>query len=510
MLFTFCFLSAQDLHIYYDTQTEILRYEVNGEVTHKPMAKRGNNVYLHVENFNNYIYKAEVTVNETEIISSVSGDVRGNPLAALMGDTGIPSFSLLSSGGGSGYEPVDIYDGESFDEEGDGFIMGFAQAESSSALAALQLEFNNSLTNIKTTETELVDISNEVKNEVESRKIYGLVANEIEKLKYNAELKPEQIKSLANEYLRKVFNVEKVEEVDLKYVIERSDMKSLMNNRYIELKKKKNTYEKQINKLENIGSRFTAIPDVEKNIGFINQSIKQVNKSSKDVIKATDEDLATLEELIQKSDVQDVQYLADLRYEYEAIMNNDFSYTFRSPARGDAVQFNVRFVKRDALADGAEAISKAPIEVEVSGGIHVNPSVGISFAGFSDPLQEYYIRDGEIAANDKDEILPMLTSFVHFYKQSSGNVSLGGSLGVGFPISSGNSLSSISFMAGPSVIIGKRSRVILSGGVMTGQAERLSQGFNAGDSFSSDASLVPTQNQYELGYFFGLSYNLGG
>jgi hypothetical protein len=64
-------------------------------------------------------------------------------------------------------------------------------------------------------------------------------------------------------------------------------------------------------------------------------------------------------------------------------------------------------------------------------------------------------------------------------------------------------------MVGPSVIIGKSNRIILSGGIMTGQAERLSQGYRVGDSFVSEVDLVPTKDQYEFGYFLGLSYNLG-
>ena len=501
-------LIAQDLHIYYDTQSEILRYEVEGKTVEKPIAKRGHNIYLHVQNFNNYLYKAEVKVNESDAISSVKGSVGGNPFSSLMSmdGGGMPSFSLLSSIGMQDVGGIDISD--SSDDDGE-YILGFAKEESNSVLQNLQIEFNSSLQKVKAAESALFSMGKEIKQEIESRKIYSMVAQEIEHLKYSPDLEPAQIKALSNEYLSKVFNVEDVSEIDLDYVIDRSDIQGILNDRQIELVKKKQNYKKEITGLEGLAYRFSAFDVDGESMAMIDHSIKEVHTNSKNVLLAADQDLETLDVLIDSSEHQDVSYLAHLRYEYESIMANDFGQTFRAPANGDKITFSVRFVSRNLEFNIPEQVQKAPIDVEVSGGIDVNASVGLSFGSFSKQLEEYFVRNEMITAEQKDDILPMLTSYIHFYKRSNNNMTFGGSIGIGFPIVGGGSISSISFMVGPSVIIGKSNRIILSGGIMTGQAERLSQGYQVGDSFVSEVDLVPTKQQYEFGYFLGLSYNLG-
>lgn len=500
------FLFAQDLHIYYDTQSEILKYEVDGQNVEKPIVKRGQNIYLHVQNFNNYLYKPEVKVNESAAITSVKGSVGGNPFSSLMSmdGGGMPSFSLLSSMGMQdvgGIEVSDQDDGE--------YILGFAKEESNSALQSLQLEYNQSLQKVKAAESALIDMSKEIKQEIEARKIYGMVAKEIDYLKYSPDLEPRQIKTLANEYLSKVFNVDHVSEIDLDYVLDRSDIQGILNDQQIELVKKKQNYKKEISGLEGIAYRITSFDVDGENLSLIDRSISEVHTNSKNVLLAADQDLETLDVLIDSSESQDVSYLAHLRYEYESIMANEFAQTFRAPANGDEITFNVRFVSRNTEYNIPEQVQKAPIDVVVSGGIEVNASIGLSFGSFSKPLEEYFVRNDVITAEKKDDILPMLTSYIHFYKRTNNSVTFGGSIGIGFPIVGGGSISSISFMVGPSVIIGKSNRIILSGGVMTGQAERLSQGYSVGDSYVSEVDVVPTKNQYEFGYFVGLSYNLG-
>jgi hypothetical protein len=45
---------------------------------------------------------------------------------------------------------------------------------------------------------------------------------------------------------------------------------------------------------------------------------------------------------------------------------------------------------------------------------------------------------------------------------------------------------------------------------MGGKVEQLDQGYEVGDSFSSDADILPVHYPYELGMFIGLSFNLAG
>jgi len=83
-----------------------------------------------------------------------------------------------------------------------------------------------------------------------------------------------------------------------------------------------------------------------------------------------------------------------------------------------------------------------------------------------------------------------------FYTQSAGNVSAGGFFGIGFPLSGGNSLQSATFFLGGSLFIGTSERVVLTAGLLGGRTDELAEAFQEGDTFISDASLVPTREVY--------------
>ena len=63
-------------------------------------------------------------------------------------------------------------------------------------------------------------------------------------------------------------------------------------------------------------------------------------------------------------------------------------------------------------------------------------------------------------------------------------------------------------MIGPSLIIGKGDRIVLSAGVMGGKTEHLDKGLQVGDRFNSDIADVPTTSSYKLGFYLGFSFNL--
>ena len=55
---------------------------------------------------------------------------------------------------------------------------------------------------------------------------------------------------------------------------------------------------------------------------------------------------------------------------------------------------------------------------------------------------------------------------------------------------------------------GKSERIVLNAGLMGGKTEKLSQGYQLGDRYVSDANLAPTTAVYALGYYVGVSFNL--
>ena len=203
----------------------------------------------------------------------------------------------------------------------------------------------------------------------------------------------------------------------------------------------------------------------------------------------------------------DIKDLMSVRYTYEELKDHPFAYTYTFTPEQDEVKLNITLTPNDsAQVKNVKKKAVAPIEFPVYGGIKVNASVGISFGGFFDRPQNYFSRDGQIRAEDGDAFLPIVTSFIHFYRQSQVSVSLGGSFGLGVAI--GGETTGQTYFIGPSLILGKGQRVVISTGIMGGRVQRLGQDFEVGDLF--DESNVPLRNVYEMGYFLGFSFNLGG
>jgi hypothetical protein len=61
---------------------------------------------------------------------------------------------------------------------------------------------------------------------------------------------------------------------------------------------------------------------------------------------------------------------------------------------------------------------------------------------------------------------------------------------------------------GPTIILGKQQKFLISGGLMGAKVNRLSRGFMPRDVIESNINGIPTNDRYELGYFIGISYDL--
>ena len=170
------------------------------------------------------------------------------------------------------------------------------------------------------------------------------------------------------------------------------------------------------------------------------------------------------------------------------------------------------FTPRDTLANGQAQKIRTPkvktFKLETRGGMRFNTGIGLGFARFFDPAQDFDVRDNTIVADNKDFVQPALTTFVHFYAENRRGFTVAGTFGLGIPISGGN-ISSLNFFLGPSLLFGRAQRIVFSGGIMTGPVKRLAKGLHVGDAFDPNGGDIPQQTRYELGYFVGISFNVG-
>lgn len=106
-------------------------------------------------------------------------------------------------------------------------------------------------------------------------------------------------------------------------------------------------------------------------------------------------------------------------------------------------------------------------------------------------------------------ITPSVNLMLNAYKRSSLNFKPGISLGFGVS-------SDIRFRlyCGPSLIIGRKERIMVSSGIAFGAIVRNADGYDDGKTFANNSSVpnqVPlVQDSFKFGWYFGLGFNLSG
>ncbi|MEZ4935601.1 MAG: hypothetical protein R2788_26125 [Saprospiraceae bacterium] len=495
---------AQELHVYFDAHSKEVTYMMGGDTIHKPKARKGEQIVFHLQNFNNFLYEARVEGGKEDVQVS-SGNGGSGQLMPGLGSGSMSLFAGLvpfSGAAGTGLETTkDIGFG------GSGFG---ADAEVMSQLNQLKISYDAALSEMFRTEKKLNFIQEDLDNYVEAKAVNRIVLAELARLKRNDRLQPQQIKSLSLEYLEKIFRTESASDITLSGLLEKSDAKAELRGYQQKLEEEAGEYDRSRNKVASIVAQLALFQIKDKEFGTWKNSAAEVLAQSEKIQQTIAENKSRLQQFVAEAKNDDIQRLAALRYEYEAIAANDFSETFRMDADGDHTLIKVRLLPKDSTGrtDPQAAVEFPPLKIPVFGGLKINTSIGLSFGKFFDQPYSYFVKDSLIARQEMDQFTPMLTSFFHFYPQSNGQVSVGGSFGIGLPIAGNDGQQSISFFLGPSLIIGKGERIVVSTGLMGGRKEKLANAYLVGDSFSSEIDNVPTYSRYEMGFYFGLSFNL--
>jgi len=502
LVFTYS-IQAQDLHIYYDAATDSIRYVESGTEIKSPALKKGKRVALHVINYNDYLYDLSIKLEEKEI------KIPSNGIGKIIDPSGSNQAlkGLMSSASG--------LDGDGIDQDGlewakDAQEGGGLSYGSESTKEQLSQDYINAVTKYSSTlermqskEADIVAQSSKIREKLNVFKVKQFMGQELAELKYNPHLNPEQIKRISLEYLEKVFEVDRPEDLTLDAIIEKSDVQKNMN-REIKL------YRSQINNLNRLLLMLEIAKDTLLKYEGMEQSARISIVTSYE--KARERTVAYQEKALEletkSADLEDwnLQELMSVRYIYEEVKNHPFTYNYVFTPRSDELELSIELSPNEVAKEkGIEGRELPALDFAVYGGIKVNASVGISFGGFFDRPQTYFSREDEIRADDGDLFQPIVTSFIHFYRQGQSAVSLGGSFGLGISIGGENSGGQTYFL-GPSLILGREQRVVITTGLMGGKVSRLAQDYSLGDTFTE--SIVPTRSVYNLGYFLGFSFNL--
>ena len=556
------FLQAQkgDLIIEYNLFNDQITYKKDGKVVDKPYIKDRKNIIVKVLEFNPYTTKANLKVNAGSYNQSTNpqnaGYPGGDPMGSMTGGGGsFQGISGLLSNlglGATGARGMPSSRGV-LDQQG--------ELLSSSFEAALQkLQAAEKEVNLHAQKLELyqnVDAS------------LQLAAMDIISLKNNTKIKPSRIKEMIEEEVLHAFAKNENESIDITDLVNKDKQQGDIQGTVNKYKMAVQKYQSLLPEWYSIAAAAMNYENTTGNqqIAHIQESTNQIIAS---INGAQQYDDGSLNALVQSGGNAEVELLSNLRQVYEELQSSDFTYSFPPiQAKGDKIQISLEFLrKEDRGIAGSQQTQYASYNnnsggqqnfgnqydgqyqdpnqsnfqqqggrqnfqqyqqqsqfyanqtgdfkpyktldqtIPVSGTWKVTGGVGISFGALKDPRFNYSIRESKIVAQEMDQFIPIVTSFAHFYKQSPGNVNIGGSFGVGLPILGGADIQAASFFLGPTIILGESSRFLLSGGVMGAKATRLAAGLQVGDTFDTITDAIPTVDRYELGYFIGLSFSI--
>jgi hypothetical protein len=515
LLFSFFSLSAQDLHVYYNVFRDSVSYVQNGKSVENPTVKKGSQVLLHVENYNNYLYDVSVEVEKEEIpVAS------GNPanMFSQMGGTGGSPLNFLFKGvdqmmGSFSFFPqlsgADLREGS-----------GFAKSEEDKVreakvirLKKLEADFIKEKGNLLALESDLNKMQDQVQQKLADQRLQTFAASEINSIRFNPRLEPNQIKRLSSEYMERIFREKDPNKIDLNQVLKIADTQTELPKTIQEYRKKADRYAISTGTCELLVAEFREFNFPESNLSEFQSTADAFLVAARTKTLSHRENAEMLEsKLPELQNISlDPKKLSELRTTYIELYNNQFSKTYRHTATGEKLNLKLKLSPIDSLErQGMKTLELAPVAVSVYGGMRIRASVGLNFGNFFNRPQTFFVRDSVLRSSDKDAFVPVMTSFVHFYAPSRKAVSVAGSFGIGFPFGGGESPQSISFFLGPSLLFGKSERIVLNAGLMGGKVEQLAQGYKVGDYYNSDANLAPTDSVYELGFYLGVSFNLAG
>lgn len=508
LLFLATTLFSQDLHIYYDAFTDSVYYMQNGKTVDRPVARKGSNVMMHIQNYNNFLYNVSVKTDAGKVPVAQGGSF---DLTKLLSGG---SMNELFIGAGTPFKSPGLPD--LILPEGSGAV-GDAKAEERknliSELKTLRENLNTTYTEMRSLNIEISKIQGTVQTALEAQQIQSFVADELQQLRYNPRLEPRQIKKLSQEYMRRIFDEEDPNQLDLSQVLQKSDAGGELRNLKTEYTKKVDEFSEKVGLMQ---TYLMAIGDSKYNfensgIGTLREKTEANTATASNNLETYRKNITELDSKLSNVKSLDVKTLAQLRTDYLIVMDNAFSTTYRHSATADNLNLQLEFTPIDsAKTKGVSTKLVTPIALEVYGGLRINASLGLGFGQFFDRPQSFYVRDSLIGSSDKDAFNPYLTSFVHFYRQSRGAVSLGGSFGVGIPLGGETGLDKLAFFLGPSLILGRGERVVLSTGLLGGKVDQLVNGYEVGDSFDRDSGELDTESRYQMGFYVGISFNLIG
>jgi len=455
---------AQSLRIVYDFNKDEITYyktkpgdKVGVEIS-QPIVGRNKMVKFEVTNFNKFVYAANC-----DFESSVSEETSSVNLFNTIMPLVFPGSSqtFFSSLGGA---PPEVGRG------------GRGLLSSRSALMAYE-DLQEAYASLSKLESSVNNLDYAIKK--------------LNELKYNKYLPTDTIVKMSDHLVQMVLAQKTVNPSDF------SDLVVLYNDRY------SNSTQQLSNASNSFLSAYNEFAVKHDSESFEGRGLNEYAKGLQTQLNA----------FTSETSAQDVtDKINTLENLYTSIKTTSFVFNASQMAEDDQILIKIGFyenpVEQQADLSNLDALKKVKektIRVTVKGDMKINSSIGLGFPYFG-TNENYINKDSIITSQEGNNYSPNLAAYINFYPYSGRIANLGGTFGVGVPLTDKNR--NLNIFMGLSGLFGSENRIAIHGGMTLGQVKSLDQGHEVGDKLLSSTQEVPIRNTWQWGAFAGISFSL--
>lgn len=489
--FFFSNISGQDLHVYYDVFRDSIWYMSNGKSLDRPIVRQGYPVYFHLLEYNRYALRSGIQTTQEDIGPGLHSTpfFLLDPLAPGLPN---PESELIPSG------PGHIAVLNAFEEyPAMPAIPAIGQARGPLSEVVRTLENLHGLDQtIRTGSQEMEELeATFLQMEDMSETLDALLQNPF--------LPPSLVQEEATRYR------ESLEGNSTKLDFRQSAGKHRQLLRA--LKARRDSLAQLMEVIEVQRDQWQQSD--QEPIQALVQTMGQTMGVSRKYLELLEESIEGAEAFDEQLQQKDPATWENLRFRLKEIGMTPFSLHSQQLAERDQLTYEVEIQLQEEVANRlgmseGQTFRKRSVLVSTYGGFKINASVGVSFVHALKPVEDYFVREGLIGSRQASQFFPSLVSFLHFYSLGKHHLSWGGSFGIGLPLWDGSQGQSPAFFLGPSVLLGKRDRLVFTAGLAGASVKRLDEGILPGDRFDAFNGEIPVFSHYELGLFVGLSFNL--
>lgn len=227
--------------------------------------------------------------------------------------------------------------------------------------------------------------------------------------------------------------------------------------------------------------------------------------NNEEILRNLDNTLSSLETSSKKT----VEEINEVKSLYAALQSASFDQIYDYQLSADKMNIALIFspVNKNDPNNTNKPLKRRNVNFTSRGGFKINTSLAMTLNNFGKKSHDFYIsEEGVVGSEANNYFMPNLSTMINFYPMISESFNIGGSFGLSIPLS--DNIGGVNFLLGPSIFMGNKNRLAISGGIAYGPVDRLTNGLKVGDTTELRSLENYTKKVYDLGYFVGISFSL--